>query len=98
MPEFGFGLGDLVLLFVPILILFVLKRTGVIGFSIWASGLVAIGILCIFAQRVNLPHGVIYEGKSAAVIGFIYIIGGSVYLVEEMRHHRRAAKKNHESR
>jgi len=80
MPEFGFGIGDLLLFGAPFAILFLAKRVGLVRFSAGAGGAVAVGVLCLVAQRVNLRFGGVYTGKAATAVGVVYIVGGLVFL------------------
>lgn len=88
MPEFGYGIGDLLIFVSPFAVLYALKRIRAIDFSIGAGGAVLVGLLCLLARRVNLRYGMYYEGATAVGVGLLYIAGGAVYLIWERRNRR----------
>ena len=94
MPEFGLGFCDILIFLSPFLFLYILKRFKKIRFSVGASGAVSVGVLCFFAQRVNLRYGLYYEGRDAVMIGLVYIVSGIFYLIMErqINHHLKGTK------
>ncbi len=76
MPEFGYGVGDVVIFLIPFLLLYFLKRFANLHFSVAAGGIIVVGIMCCFAQRVNLRYGVVFEGRSILLVAGLYIALG----------------------
>ena len=93
MPEFGLGVYDVVVFLSPFLLLYLWKRWRNLSFSVGASGVIVLGVLCILSQRVNPRYGLLYEGTAAVAVGSLYIIAGLFYLAMERKRTRRRDKR-----
>ena len=85
MPDFGLGVGDLMIFVAPFALLYLLRRLGVWRYSIGAGGFVIVGVFCLFARGVSLRYCVYFEGCEAVAIGLLYMAGGTTHLIWQVR-------------
>ncbi len=94
MPEFGYGAGfDLFMFIVPFAVLWVVRKMGVPIPSIGATGFMIVGALCIFTQSVNHRYLTHFEGRDAIVIGMLYIVAAGWTNVVIARNRRRKTRQ-----
>ena len=83
MPSYNHGIYvDIIFFILPFASFWVFKTITNKRISVVGHGLIILGTLCLFTQKVLLKFGIEYEGLAAITIGILYIVGGSLCIYE----------------